>query len=147
MIELKDDKIIFRDENYVITQWNTIHPKSEFSHGISIYCIHEGWKISQFFDTNNNQIYIYCDIIDTFYDDTCDTYIFTDLLADVIVENSGFVRVVDLDELADAYKQGSITNDMLISALHKLNALLELIYSNHINIFTDRLNQYSNINI
>ena len=27
IIELKDDKILFRDENYVITKWNTIRPK------------------------------------------------------------------------------------------------------------------------
>ena len=69
------------------------------------------------------------------------TYIFTDLLADVIIENSGFVRVVDLDELADACAWGSITNDMLVSALHKLNALLELIYNKQIQTFIDRLEQ------
>lgn len=147
MIELKEDKIAFRDENYVITQWNTLHPKSEFSHGVSIYCIQEGWKISRFFDNNNQQIYIYCDIIDTSYDASCDTYIFTDLLADVIIENSGFVRVVDLDELADAHKQGSITNDMLVSALYKLNTLLSLIYNNHIQPFINRLEQHSNIDM
>lgn len=141
IIELKDDKILFRDENYVITKWNTIRPKSEFSHGISIYCINEGWKISKFFDANNHLIYTYCDIIDTSYNNVSDTYIFTDLLADVIIENSGFVRVVDLDELADACAWGSITNDMLVSALHKLNTLLELIYNNQIQTFIDRLEQ------
>ncbi len=86
-------------------------------------------------------IYTYCDIIDTSYDSVSDTYIFTDLLADVIIENSGFVRVVDLDELADACAQGSITNNILVSALHKLNTLLEQIYNKQIQTFLDRLEQ------
>jgi len=142
LIELKDDKILFRDNDYLITQWNTIRPKETFSHGASLYCIKEGWKISKFFDVNNKQIYIYCDIIDTLYDKVNDTYIFTDLLADVIIENTGFVRVVDLDELADAYSQGSISNNMLVSALHRLNGLLKLIYDNQIQKLINRMNQY-----
>ena len=54
---------------------------------------------------------------------------FTDLLADVIIENSGFVKVVDLDELADACRQEIISNEMLQTALYRLNSLLSIIYN------------------
>ena len=53
---------------------------------------------------------------------------FTDLLADVIVYPDGFVRVVDLDELADAFRDGLIDSDQLQTALRHLDKLLSLIY-------------------
>ena len=100
-INLKNDNIIHIDDKKIITSWSTIHTKAEFSHGCSYYCLDKGWKISKFYKEDNSLAYVYCDIIDTAIKDS-DTYVFTDLLADVIIENSGFVKVVDLDELADA---------------------------------------------
>lgn len=47
-IHLKDDQIIHSTPDELITKWNTLHPKAEFSHGISLYCIDNGWKISNF---------------------------------------------------------------------------------------------------
>ena len=44
-------------------------------------------------------LFWYCDIVDHTFDTATDTYIFTDLLVDVIVYPDGFVKVVDLDEL------------------------------------------------
>ena len=99
-IHLKDDIIVSCSDDYIITRWNTLHPKEDFSHGISYYAINKGWKISKFYKKDNTLAYIYCDIIDTHYDKNTDSYTFTDLLADVIIENNGLVRVVDLDELA-----------------------------------------------
>lgn len=138
-IHLKDDEIISIDNNTIITRWSTLHPKNEFSHGSSYYCLENGWKISKFFNTANELIYIYCDIIDTAYDESSDTYVFTDLLADVIIENNGFVRVVDLDELADACSQGIISNDMLVTSLHRLNSLLNIIYSGEFKKYIQKL--------
>ncbi len=128
-ILLKDDVIVQRDQDEIITKWKTLHPKPDFSHGTSYYCLKEGWKISIFYKSDNSIAYTYCDIIDTTYDANTDTYVFTDLLADVIIDNTGFVRVVDLDELAEACSLGIISNEMLVRSLHQLNALLSIIYS------------------
>lgn len=128
-ILLKDDIIIERDDNKIITKWKTLHPKPDFSHGTSYYCLKEGWKISIFYKSDNSIAYTYCDIIDTSYDADSDTYVFTDLLADVIIDNQGFVKVVDLDELAQACSLCIISNDMLVRSLHQLNSLLTIIYN------------------
>jgi len=138
-IHLKDDKIIKIDKNHIITKWNTLHPKPEFSHGISYYCLKEGWKISLFYKSDNSIAYTYCDIIDTEYNEDTDTYVFTDLLADVIIENNGMVRVVDLDELAAACSEGIISNDMLVIALHRLNSLLTIIYNNEFDFYVNEI--------
>jgi hypothetical protein len=127
-IELKDDVIADCCEDYIITRWNTLHPKEEFSHGISFYFIKEGWKISKFFKENGELVYVYCDIIDTSADSRTDTYTFTDLLADVIIENDGFVRVVDLDELGEACSTHIISEELLVTALGRLDKLLNVIY-------------------
>lgn len=116
MYSLKNDTIVSISDGHIITRWKTLHPKEEFSYGISYYVVKHGWKISKFYKENGTLAYIYCDIIDTSYDKNTDTYIFTDLLADVIIENDGFVRVVDLDELADACRMSIISNDMLVTS-------------------------------
>ena len=57
---------------------------------------------------------------------------------DVIVYPEGFVRVVDLDELADALRDHLITSEETQLALRHLDKLLNLIYSGHF----PRLQQY-----
>ena len=52
-----------------------------------------------------------------------------DLLADVLIYPDGFVKVVDLDELADAEEAGIITKDQLLKSLRTLDKLLGMIYS------------------
>lgn len=141
-INLKDDKIIHIDKDKIITSWKTFRPKAEFSHGISYYVLKEGYKISKFYKEDNSLAYIYCDIIDTTYEADTDTYIFTDLLADVIIENSGFVRVVDLDELGDACNDGIISNDKLVESLHKLNNLLNTIYDGNFDEYIRTLESF-----
>jgi len=56
-------------------------------------------------------------------------YIFTDLLADVIIHPDGAVEVVDLGELSDALEDGSITEGEIKLALRNLDSLLQVIYS------------------
>ncbi len=142
-IPLKDDTIVHMDDTHIITTWKTLHPKEEFSHGCSCYCLNEGWKISRFYKPDGSLAYIYCDIIHTDYDAVTDTYTFTDLLADVIIENSGLVRVVDLDELADACEQGIISNEMLTLSLRKLNSLLNVVYNQEFETYMDVLKKYT----
>ena len=142
-IHLKDDIIVYSDDNCLITQWETLHPKQDFSHGVSFYCISRGWKISKFFDSDHKLRYIYCDIIDTSYNPDTETYVFTDLLADVIIENNGMVRVVDLDELADAHKEHVISDQLLDTALRRLDSLLNVIYSGEFKEYVNKLDSYT----
>jgi len=141
-IGLNNDNIIVQNDTQIITTWKTLHPKNEFAKGISYYVIDKGWKISKFYNQQNELVYIYCDIIDTFYDAHTDSYIFTDLLADVIVENNGDVKVLDLDELATALKSNIISVQMIVIALNRLDSLLKTIYSGELQTYINVLDQY-----
>lgn len=141
-LPLSQDKILFHSENTMITRWDTINPKAAFSKGISLYVMDKGWKISKFFDADDRFVYWYCDIIHTDYDKETDTYVFTDLLADVIVDASGMVKVVDLNEFESAYKKGLISADGILDALSKLNNLLNIIYSGNFSQYTNLVEQY-----
>lgn len=128
-ILLNKDELLYRDEHTLITKWNTIRPKKELDHGTSCYFLDKGWKISRFLNREDQLICWYCDIVEHSYDPDTDTYIFTDLLADVLFYPSGEIRVVDLDEIADAYEQGLLSPVQACSCMRKLDALLREIYS------------------
>ena len=125
---LKDDIILYRDKEVIITKWTTLHPKKTLHHGYSCYFLERGFKISKFYNHNNELISWYCDIIKYNYDQESNTYVFTDLLVDVIVYPNGAVRVVDLDELADARAAGLISDDDMLLALRRADKLLGIIY-------------------
>lgn len=128
-ILLKDDVILYEDETRIITKWNSLTKKAILHHGVSCYFTDLGYKISKFYREDNSLIYWYCDIIKSDFDSATKSLTTTDLLADVIIEPSGFVKVVDLDELTDAFKQNLISSDDLSSALLSLNRLLQTIYA------------------
>lgn len=138
---LNNDTILEQTDSSLITYWSTLHPKNEFAKGISYYDLKNGWKISKFYTINNSLVYIYCDIIDYTYDCKKDTYIFTDLLADVIIENNGAVKVVDLAELADAYACNIISKEIMLEALTKLDNLLTIIYNHQIDHYINIINE------
>lgn len=125
---LKDDKIERADEEVIITSWNTINPKTEFSHGCSCYFLKLGFKVSKFYRQDNSLLYWYCDIVDYDFDEAENSLTVTDLLADVILYPEGRMKVVDLDEMADALDKGLITQERLSTALRRLNDLLTMIY-------------------
>ena len=126
MVKL-DDLVIRRDEDTIVTKWNVIRPRPDFNHGCSCYFLKEGYKVSKFLCEDGSLKCWYCDIV--MYEQTPEgSYVVTDLLADVIVKEDGSVRVVDLDELADAFEQNLITREQMQLALRQLNALLEKIY-------------------
>ena len=68
-----------------------------------------------------------------------DTYVFTDLLADVIVKPDGNTRVVDLDELADAFELGLLSSQRMSCALRQLDDLLQAIYRDRFESLTEPL--------
>jgi predicted RNA-binding protein associated with RNAse of E/G family len=127
-ILLEDDEILYMDSEVIITKWNTLHPKKTLHHGYSCYFLERGFKVSKFYDHDSQLISWYCDIITHTYDPQTNTYIFTDLLVDVIVYPDGSVRVVDLDELADAQRDGLLSEEEMQKALRRTDKLLSLIY-------------------
>lgn len=132
---LKDDEILYQDREVIITRWHTLRPKKTLHHGYSCYFLERGFKVSKFYDHDNRLISWYCDIISH----TCSvdpqtgvhTYVFTDLLVDVVIYPDGFVRVVDLDEMADALRDGRMSQSELQDALRHLDKLLSVIYAGH----------------
>ena len=129
---LKDDKILYQDSSMIVTGWNTLKPRKDMHHGYSCYFLNEGFKVSKFYREDNSLLYWYCDIVEYDYQSDSDTYIVTDLLADVIIYPDGFVKVVDIDELAIALEQKLISEDILKKSLLQLNHLLEIIYAGNL---------------
>ena len=125
---LKDDEIVLADDEKIITKWTTLHPKSNFSHGCSCFFLQSGIKVSKFYRPDNTLLYWYCDIVDYTLDTHNNTLIVTDLLADVLVFPNGDVRVVDLDELAEALDKGLISTELMCTCLTRLQNLLSIIY-------------------
>lgn len=129
-IPLKNDVIVQKSEETLITSWKTLNPKTEFSHGCSCYFLKEGYKVSKFYRADGSLLYYYCDIVEFEENPSENSMVVTDLLADVIVYPNGLHKVVDLDELADAFEQSLITAAQLTRSLRQLDKLLHIIQQN-----------------
>lgn len=125
---LKDDVIVRQDEEVIITTWNTLNPKTEFTHGCSCYFLKDGLKVSKMYRSDNTLLRWYIDIVEFSINETDKSLTTTDLLADVVVYPDGRMKVVDLDELAEALEKNLITKEQMVSCLRSLNQLLTLIY-------------------
>ena len=128
-ILLKNDHILVRNDDKIVTGWHTIKPRKDLHHGYSCYYLQKGFKVSKFYREDGSLLYWYCDIVSYDHQAKTNTYIVTDLLADVIVYPDGFVKVVDIDELVTALNGKLITEEMLKASLVNLNSLLEIIYA------------------
>lgn len=135
---LNDDEILLVEDGLIVTSWKTFKPKKEFARGISCTFTDRGYKISKFMKEDGELVYYYCDIIHSEYLEESNTWIFTDLLADVRIYPNGLVEVVDLDETADALEKGLISAETAAELLRKLDSLLELIYSGKWHELTDK---------
>jgi len=142
MIYLKDDEILLNEDSLIITKWNTLKPRNDISRGISCYFLNKGFKVSKIYNQKDELVYWYCDIIETQKQNDC--YIFNDLLVDVILYKNGLVKVVDLDELADALETNLIDDNMLKKALRYLNELLTIIYDNKFDELKKYIEQIEN---
>lgn len=129
-ILLKDDVILYRDDRIIVTSWHSLKPRKDLHRGYSCYYLDKGIKVSKFYRPDNTLLYWYCDIVDYDYSPDTDTYVVTDLLADVIVYPDGFVKVVDLDELVAALENGLLSEELLKKSLLRIDALLKIIYGN-----------------
>lgn len=154
---LKDDALVYMDDEKIITRWKSLKPRSDFSGGESTYYRKKGLKVSRILDSNGNFLHWYCDIImeqdanilkelpdDCRLKNGANEYIsnldlhsadnqivFTDLLVDIIINPNGLIEVADLDECADMLKKGYITVDQLDFALHTAHDFLALLYSRY----------------
>ena len=137
---LSDDIVLHIDEDIIITSWNAFRPRSDFASGVSVYYRKEGFKISAHYGEDGTFTRWYCDIITETQSE--DGFIFSDLLIDVVIFPDGTVRVVDLDEAADALEQGLITAPMLTQALRSTDKLLSYIYHGSFSELTDCLSNY-----
>ena len=137
---LTDDKILHIDDNLIITSWSTLKPRSDFASGISAYYRKEGFKISRHYGADSTFTRWYCDIVTE--SQTGNEITFSDLLIDVVIFPDGTVRVVDLDEAADALEQKLITSDMLMQALRSTDKLLSYIYQGRFSELTECMAGY-----
>lgn len=142
IVYLKDDKILYRDDTVIITKWNTIKPRKDMDHGFSAYFLKEGIKVSKFYRADSSLLYWYCDIIDSFYDKPNNSYIFTDLLVDVVMYPDGMIKVLDLDELSEASCKRLIDDEHLQSTLCRTNHLLKVMYDHQFGRYTDFIDKY-----
>lgn len=131
-IELKDDVLVEINDDYILTKWNALKPKKDLHHGASCYFLKDGIKISKFYTADNTLMYWYCDIVSYTYNSSDNTYLFTDLLADVIIYPDGTYKVVDIDEIAEALSKGLIDSETACDSLNKLDSLLHSLYENNL---------------
>ena len=47
---LKDDRLLYRDEEIIVTACNTLKPLKDLKHGLSCYYRGVGIKVSRFYD-------------------------------------------------------------------------------------------------
>ena len=137
---LKDDKILYFDENLIITSWECFNPRPDFATGISVFYRKEGFKISRHFAMDGSFTRWYCDIMAESVDGN--EIILSDLLIDVIIYPNGEIRVVDLDEAADAVEQGLMSKELLVQALRTTNNLLRYIYQGKLEELTHCIMKY-----
>jgi len=139
-IDLKNDERVSLDDNYLITKWKPLRPRSDFAEGVSVYCLKEGWKISNIMDKDGKTIHWYCDICEFEIDDENNTFTSNDLLLDVIVYPDGRELILDADEAAEALEKGMITKEQMIKALRSFNSLLEVLRHGEFENLVKRLN-------
>ena len=139
-IELTKDRILFADNDRLVTSWNVLKPRSDFASGVSLFDFKKHWKITRVAKADGSLYHWYCDIMKVHIseDSGTTTYLMEDLLIDIVIEADGSVHVLDLDEAADAFTKGLITGEDLTLALNAADALLRVIRE-------DRFKEYQNV--
>ncbi|MBQ4307875.1 MAG: DUF402 domain-containing protein [Lachnospiraceae bacterium] len=128
---LRSDVVLHFDDNLIITSWNVLHPRNDFSRGYSCCFLDKGFRVSRLIKPDGELLYWYCDIMDFVFGDEGKKLVMTDLLADIVVYPDGRTRLLDLDELAEAHARGLIDSRALERCLVRVNSLLDTIYKNH----------------
>lgn len=139
---LKNDIILYCDDDIIVTKWNALRKKPDLDHGYSCYFLKKNIKVSKFMLEDDTLMYWYCDIVEHTYNEAENSYTFTDLLADVIVYPDGKVKVVDLDEIAIALERKMLSERELVIALRTLDSLLNQIYKGDFDYLKSKIEQF-----
>ena len=124
-ILLKDDMILSRSDETIVTSWKALHARPDLTHGYSCYYLKRGYKVS-LFCRGDGSSYWYCDIVDYEESKSGDRLVVTDLLVDVIYEEAtGRYRILDLDEFTLPLEESLLSLSLLKKALLRLDALLK----------------------
>lgn len=151
LLSLHQDEIIYADQDLILTRWDTLKPRADFSHGISAYFLKKNCKVTKVLTADNKLLYWYCDImqmtneLNTSPDET--SLVMEDLLIDVLVYPDGSIRVLDLDEAADAAEHGLITQEMLFRSMRAANNLLNDIYAGRFKEYQQEIEKYATCNL
>ena len=141
-VQLKDDIILYMDDEKIVTKWNTLKPKKDLHHGYSCYFLKEGYKVSKFYKADGTLLFYYCDIVTYESNEEKNELIVIDLLADVIIYPDGFVKVVDIDEMVECLNDGKIDLELLKTSLTGLDRLLNIIYEDKLDTLTSYIEKY-----
>ena len=137
LIELKDDIILSHENNVLVTKWEVLHPRHDFTHG---YSFDDGIKVSKFLKADGSLLYWYCDIITASYSSDKNEITVIDLLADVTVDPHGIMNVLDIDELCEAREKKLIDDDRFFLSVKQLGTLITTIQAGNFHKYTDVLN-------
>ena len=141
-ILLKDDVILEVTDDIIVTSWKTLKPRRDFHHGYSCYYLNLGYKISKFYREDNTLLYWYCDIVNYDYREEDHSLIVTDLLADVVIYPDGYIKVLDIDELAIALEKKLCSPEIVSQALRKLDGLLNIIYDDKFETLSTKIEKW-----
>ena len=125
------DDVLFHNDTMLVTKWDAIKPRADFTRGYSVCFFREGWKVSWHIRADGTLLRHYIDIGDMLYDEAANTFTFIDLLLDVIILPDGAIQVLDVGELPEALDMGLIDLDMMKRALTRLDTLLAVLYAGH----------------
>ncbi|NLL73888.1 MAG: DUF402 domain-containing protein [Clostridiales bacterium] len=141
LIHLKDDIILDVKDDIIITKWEPLRPKAYMSRGVSAYYLNQGFKVSKIYDIDNLLSHWYCDIVQYKPGPVSNSILFEDLLLDVVVFENDSVKILDLDELADALELQLISLEDTKKALRILDKLLKIIYEGRFDELKDPINK------
>ena len=125
-VDISGDEVLYQDNELILTRWLPIKARNDLGWGFSYIYIPEHYKISAFFDRKGNFKYWYCDIIKTEYDAEQNKFVFIDLLIDVVIEPGGSLRVLDEDELQEAFLRGLIDGGDVRLAIETKDKILQM---------------------
>lgn len=137
IVRLKDDIILVRTDHLIVTKWTALHPRKDIAGGISAYYLDQGFKVSKVFNKEHQIVYWYCDIIQWKEGPVPESLVVEDLLIDVILREDGTIRILDLDELAQAFELHLISDQEVKTALRALDALLKIIYQGQFHVLKE----------
>lgn len=126
-VDISGDELLFRSKELLITRWDAIKPRADFSKGVSFTFLDEGFKISRYYDHNGIFLYWYCDIVEVQYDEKVDAYTLVDLLLDIKVMADSTLKVLDAGELAEALESNLVNIEQACRALKTMDHILRMI--------------------